>query len=303
MRYLVETELLQSFMTVAEEFNFRRAAERLHIDQSALTRRIQKLEGQLGCELFARSTREVRLTEAGHAFYRDNLPTLARLEAAVLHARRVAAGKTGHLRIGYMSFAAIAAMPHAVRAFRAAHPAISVAITYIRTQGQKIALARNEIDVGFMIGPFAHPDFLTHTISRERLVAVLPQGHALAAKPHLTLRDLARYEIILGDLAQWEFYRALIADLFGAQGLTLHATLEASTTLGILGLVAAGQGVSLYPEGLRTVAPRHVVLREIDDCDGHIETILAWRRDRSDPALTQFIACCAAAAPPAAEPR
>src|SRR5919199_3131025 len=104
MRHLIDTEALQSFMAVAEELNFRRAAERLHLDQSALSRRIQKLEAQVGFELFVRSTREVRLTEAGRSFYDDNLATLARLQEAMTRGRRIAEGKTGHLRIGYMAF-------------------------------------------------------------------------------------------------------------------------------------------------------------------------------------------------------
>ena len=135
MRYMVDTEALQSFVAVAEELNFRRAAERLHLDQSALSRRIQRLEAQIGYDLFVRSTREVRLTEAGRVFYEHNRRTLVQLHEAVERARRVAQGKAGHLRIGYMSFAAIETMPRAIRVFRAAHPDISVQITYVRTPG------------------------------------------------------------------------------------------------------------------------------------------------------------------------
>jgi DNA-binding transcriptional LysR family regulator len=292
MRYLVDSEAIQSFMAVAEELNFRRAAERLHVDQSALSRRIQRLEAQVGFELFARSTREVRLTEAGRVFYEDNRRTLALLQEAVENARRVAEGKAGHLRIGYMAFAAIGVMPRVVRAFRAEHPDISVQITYIRTQGQKLALARGEIDVGFMIGPFEHRDFATLKMSEERLLAVLPIEHWLVTRPRIYLRDLAECEVILGDKLQWDFYRDLVADIFSAQGLTLRTTLEASSTLGILGLVAAGLGVSLYPECLRRFQPRQVAMKEIDDCDRRIETVLAWRCHHSSSAIARFVECC-----------
>jgi LysR family transcriptional regulator, benzoate and cis,cis-muconate-responsive activator of ben and cat genes len=292
VRYLVDAELLQSFMAVAEELNFRRAAERLHIDQSALTRRIQKLEARIGFELFSRSTREVRLTEAGHSFHHDNLQTLAKLQEAVVRARRVAEGQVRHLRIGYMSFAAIEVMPRAVRAFRYAYPEVSFEITYIDTQGQKLALARNEIDVSFMIGPFAHHDFATLSVSADRLLAVLPKTHWLVTRPQLFLRDLAEGELILGDPVWWDFYRLVITDLFSAQGLTPRAKLQASSTLGILGLVAAGVGVSLYPEVVRLFQPRGVAIREIDDCDQRIETVLAWRKDHSNAAVARFVKCC-----------
>lgn len=292
MRYVVDTEAIQSLVAVAEELNFRRAAERLHVDQSALSRRIQRLEAQIGFELFVRSTREVRLTEAGRVFYEDNRRTLAQLREAVEKARRVAEGKAGHLRIGYMAFAAIEAMPRAVRAFRAAHPDVSVEITYVRTQGQKLALARDEIDAGFMIGPFEHREFATLRVSEERLIAVLPITHWLVTRPRLLMSDLAECEMILGDLAQWDFYRLLVADIFSAQGLALRTTLEASSTLAILGLVAAGLGVSVYPECLRRSQPRGVAMKDIEDCDRTIGTVLAWRRDRRDSALARFVECC-----------
>jgi DNA-binding transcriptional LysR family regulator len=143
-----------------------------------------------------------------------------------------------------------------------------------------------------MIGPFEHQDFATVTLSEERLLAVLPADHGLVARPCLHLHDLAECEVILGDKLQWDFYRALVADIFGAKGLTLRTTLEASSTLGILGLVAAGLGVSLYPECLRRFQLQDVATREIEDCEERIETILAWRRDRADSAIARFVDCC-----------
>ena len=155
-----------------------------------------------------------------------------------------------------------------------------------------MALARDEIDAGFMIGPFRHPDFMTLKISEERLLAVLPVDHPLAARPRLRLRDLAACEMILGDPEQWEFYRRLIADIFSARGLTLRTTLEASSTLGILGLVAAGLGVSIYPECLRRSQSSQVTMKGIEDCEERVETVVAWRRDRHDPVLARFVDCC-----------
>ena len=105
-----------------------------------------------------------------------------------------------------------------------------------------MALARDEIDAGFMIGPFRHSDFMTLKVSAERLFAVLPIDHGLVPGRRLLMRDLAACEMILGDLEEWDFYRLFITDIFNARGLTLRTTLEASSTLGILGLVAAGLG-------------------------------------------------------------
>lgn len=111
-------ELTQSFLVVAQELNFRRSAERLNIDQSALTRRIQKLEHVLGFALFERTTREVSLTPAGRSFFKANAKLLQNYAQAVYEARLVAEGKTGVLRLAYMAFAATELMPLAVSHYR-----------------------------------------------------------------------------------------------------------------------------------------------------------------------------------------
>src|SRR5437016_8079556 len=128
-------ELTHSFVIVAEELSFRRSAERLNLDQSALTRRIQKLEHILGFALFERTTREVSLTPAGRSFYEENARLLQSYSRSVKAAKLVAEGKTGVLRLAYMAFAATELMPHAVSRFRRLYPHVEVNLRYIRTQG------------------------------------------------------------------------------------------------------------------------------------------------------------------------
>lgn len=126
-------ELTHSFLVVAEELNFRRSADRLNVDQSALTRRIQKLEHILGFALFERTTREVALTPAGRSFYEQNAALLQTYSNSVKAARLIAEGKTGSLRVAYMAFAATELMPFAVSRYRHLYPHINVNLRYIRT--------------------------------------------------------------------------------------------------------------------------------------------------------------------------
>src|SRR5690606_15298286 len=134
-------DLVQSFLAVADALNFRRGAERLNIEQSALTRRIQRLEHLVGFPLFERTTREVRLTPAGRVFYQHNSGLAGGYLHALQSARLVAEGKAGALRISYMAFAATGLMPQAVARYRALFPHVDIRLNYIRTQGQKLALA------------------------------------------------------------------------------------------------------------------------------------------------------------------
>jgi DNA-binding transcriptional LysR family regulator len=289
MRWDGGIELTRSFVVVAEELSFRRAAERLNLDQSALTRRIQKLEQQLGFKLLERTTREVALTPAGRSLYEANLELLQGYGRAVETARLVAQGKTGELRLAYMSFAATLQMPLMVSRYRALHPHVALKLSYIRTQGQKLALASDEIDVGLMIGPFDHIDFETLTIADEPLCLIASHNHPLAQAPHIRPQDLAEHEFVLGDMTEWEAYRWRLTDIFSSEGLTLKIALEASNPMALLGLVAAGLGVSVYPRSLAGFVGESIAFRPIEDPRFHLETILAWKRAPLSETIQSFV--------------
>lgn len=280
---------IQSFLILAEELNFRRAAERLNLDQSALTRRIQKLEHAVAFKLLERTTREVSLTQAGQQFYADNAHLLRRYEETITAARRIAEGKSGLLRIGYMAFAATEVMPSAVARFRAAHPHIDVDLRYIRTQGQKLALAKDEIDVGYLIGPFDHSEYHSVQLTAEPLYVVTPRNHPLLHRTRITPADLADQDIILGDMREWDEYRWRLNDLFNSEGVSLRVTLEASNTLALLGLVAAGLGVTIYPESLIGFLGRNVEVRQIMHAGFRSRTALVWKRSNRGQQVRAFV--------------
>lgn len=281
---------IEAFNAVAVELSFRRAAERLSLDQSALSRRIRNLEQMLGYQLIRRTTREVSLTSAGEVFHERTRLIGGEIERAAHAARIAAEGKRGQLRIGYMSFAAIEWMPKIVAAFTKEYPDIDLELRYIRTQGQKIELARNSIDLGFMLGPFQHPQFESVKIDEDALVALLPVDHRLSTRPGVLLEDIARYPMVLGSMAEWEFFRMLVMDVFAQAGHQVNIKFEASNAMGILGLVGSGLGVSVYAQAIERFQPRTVMIRPIVDCRTRVETLLAWNRAYRNPALTNFVA-------------
>lgn len=282
-------DLIQSFLIVAEELNFRRGAERMHVDQSALTRRIQKLEHVLGFALFERTTREVSLTPAGRAFYKENVQLLRGYSSSVEAARRIAEGKTGLLRIAYMAFAATELMPRAVATFRRRHPDVEVRLRYIRTQGQKLALANDEIDIGYMIGPFEHSEFQSILLANDPLYVVTPRNHPLTRKRDVRPQDVAESDLILGDMIEWEAYRWRLDDMFSSEGLPLNIKLEASNTLALIGLVSAGLGVTIYPESLVGFLGSRVEVRPIMNPAFRIQTVLVWKRANRTRSIRSFI--------------
>lgn len=289
MKTLPGLEIVQTFLALAQDLNFRRTAERLNLDQSALSRRIQKLEQNLGFRLLDRTTREVSLTQAGQRFYRDNSELLRSYDDSIEAARRVAEGKSGLLRVAYMAFAATELMPQAMLRFRQAHPHIDVRLEYIRTQGQKIALANGDVDIGYMIGPFDHPDFTTLQLSSEPLYVVTPRNHPLLLRPKIVPSDLADQPIILGNMREWEEYRWRLNDMFSSEGIALNVALEASNTLALNGLVAAGLGVTIYPESLIGFLGRNVEVRQIMSPSFRSRTVLVWKRSNKSPQVQAFV--------------
>lgn len=289
MKTLPGLENVQTFLALAQDLNFRRTAERLHLDQSALSRRIQKLEQSLGFRLLDRTTREVSLTQAGQQFYQDNSELLRSYDEAIQTARRVAEGKSGLLKVAYMAFAATELMPSAILRFRQAHPYIDVRLEYIRTQGQKIALANDEVDVGYMIGPFDHPDFHSLQLSSEPLYVVTPRNHPLLLRSKVMPADLADQPVILGNMREWEEYRWRLNDMFSSEGIALNVALEASNTLALNGLVAAGLGVTIYPESLIGFLGRNVEVRQIMSPSFRSRTVLVWKRSNKSPQVQAFV--------------
>ncbi|MGH1575032.1 LysR family transcriptional regulator [Methylobacterium sp. P31] len=277
-------DLLHSFLVVADELNFRRSAERLNLDQSALTRRIQKLEQSVGFRLLERTTREVMLTAAGRRFYEANIPLLQSYAESIETARAISEGRTGTVRVAYMAFAATELMPCAVARFGRLHPQLELKLRYIRTQGQKLALATDEIDVGYMIGPFDHSDYHAIRLAQDPLYLVAPRNHNLVRRESIRPIDLKDADFILGDMSEWGEYRWRLADLFQSNGITLRIRLEASNTLAIIGLVAAGLGVTIYPASLIGQLGPNVEVRPIEHPDFYSETVLVWKRiNRSGP--------------------
>ena len=283
-------DLIQSFLIVAREQSFRKSAELLHIDRSALSRRIQRLEQQLGFPVLERTTREVSLTPAGRVMYESGDQMLNSYTAAIEGARAVAEGKTGSLRIGYMAFAATNSMPRAVATFQANHPEVDLRIQYIRTQGQKVALANDEIDVGFLIGPFVHSDFHARSLGSEPLMAVMSPRHPLAdTTDTIDPSQFAEHDLILGDMIEWEAYRWRLTELFSIEGIEPRIKLEASNTLALIGLVAAGLGVTICPRSMLEIFGESITARAINHPQFQIETALVWRRNNRMAALRNFV--------------
>lgn len=288
MADLPSLALLRSFIALGQELSFRRAAERLALDQSTFSRRIQKLEDAIGFALFERTTHDVALTAAGAVFLQSAVRIIGDFQKSVADAQLVAEGRSGKVRIGYMSFSAISLMPTIVAQFEARFPDVRLEMKYLATQRQKIALSNGEIDVGLLIGPYENSDCQSVVVSDEPLYLILPMHHPLTKQMEIQPEQITDLRLILGDSNEWGEYRDRLVDLFGARGLTLLPTLEASNTLGLIGLVAAGMGVTIYPKSLVRWLGGGIEARPIANLGWRVRTVLTWLRTNHSRAVSNF---------------
>jgi DNA-binding transcriptional LysR family regulator len=278
MKKLPDLDQITAFIAVADELSFKRAAERLALDASALSRRIKDLELRLGFSLLYRTTQTVELTDAGQRFYDGNQEIVAAIRETIASAARISKGRVGHLRVAYMTFASLHILPAAMALYGKAHPDISISVTYQPTQEQKVALTRGEMDIGLMLGPYQHSEFDIRSLTKDRLLVAMPGDHRLASKKRVPAAELRGEAMVLGTDRQWDIYRSRIEDALLANGVELQINCEASNMLGMLGLVKMGLGVTIVPETMRDYCPRGITMLPLAGCDKTIETIAVWRK-------------------------
>jgi len=293
----VELRQLRYFVAVAEELHFRRAAARLHISQPPLSQQIAALEAELGVILLARTRRRVALTAAGAAFLSEARVILAGIEAAAATARAVDSGQEGVLRVSFVGSALLSIVPGVVQRFRVARPRVQIALRERSTAEQLQAVASGDADVGLVRPPVAaDPDLLIELVLRERTIAALPAGHPLASLRRVPLRRLAAEPLVLFPREQAPGYHDLLTSRLAATGTVPRVVQDAPETITIIGLVAAGIGVSPVAASVANLALPGVVYRAMSSAPA-TELVAVRRAGDDSPLARAFIAAALDQAP------
>ncbi len=284
----IELRHISAFMAVAKTLNFRRAAETLYMTQPGLTRMIKRLEEDIGVGLFNRTTRSVELTEAGTIFLKEIRPAIEKIRRAISKAQSVEAGNIGYLKVAYMGFAINGPLPAILRDFHQQYPGIRADLVYMPTKEQKKMIIDSELDVGFLIGPFVSPGVDQLTVSRERLVVVMPENHPLVTKFKVPISDLTHEPFILGSPKDWSSYLPMIIDLCHKSDFNPNVRQYVDTSEGIFGMVAAGLGITIYTESALNIRNHGLVVKPLADKTAVIETVAAWLQSNDSPSLNRF---------------
>ena len=286
----MELRYLRYFIAVAEDLSFSHAAGRLHVDQSALSRRIQDLEGELRVPLFDRTHHHVKLTPAGAAFLQEATRLIGQTEIAIETARRAARGEVGRLDIGYIGALSDGLIPRLLRQFRARFPHVAESLQQMRAARQIAALLSGQIDLGFVGQPNAEYEkqLMFEVFRRDPMEVVLPRGHSLAGRKQIPLSGLAREKFILLTRMGNPFHHDWLVKLCHQAGFHPDIVEEVEYAQTAIELVAAGYGVALFPATAHHRAYDDVVFCPLKGVPLY-EHSVAWRCGEELPTVKAFL--------------
>jgi DNA-binding transcriptional LysR family regulator len=236
---------LEAFVAIAEEGHFGRAAEALHLTQTALTRRLQNLEDLLGVKLVERTTRSVELTVVGRDFLPRGRRLLADLAAALTEIRETGKAKRGDVAIACVPTAGVQFLPSVIQEYATRYPQNRIQILDHSSSGVAESVLRREAEFGVNIDVAHHPDLTASPLLQDRFVLACRDDHPLARKKSLAWTQLGPFPLIVAGEASGN--RPLLETALETEPLALRAHYEVQRSSTALGLVAAGVAAAVVP--------------------------------------------------------
>jgi len=277
----IELRHLRYVIAAAEHGSFRRAAEALNCEQSAISRRIRDLEDEVGGTLFIRSHSGVRLTEAGQLFLLKARSALDQINDAAIDVGAFGRGATGSVRIGIITSLAPGFLTDLLRAYAVANPGVRLDLVEGGQSAHTLEVQRLDLDVAFLTGEPARCDLDVAHLWNERLCVALPKDHELASKKHIYWRDLQDRHFVMQE-SDVDAYENLITDLCEAArrpSMECHAVGRDN----LLHLVAMGRGLTLTSESATILGVPGVTYRPLR---GHFLPFSGvWSPRNDNPAL------------------
>lgn len=282
---------LRTFLVVAELASFSRAAEQLHLAQPAVSQQIKRLERELGTPLLNRSTRRVHLTEAGAMLQPRAREILAEVQRAEAEVRLLGEGQAGQVAVGFVGTATYDLLPRIARLVRERLPGVE-----LQLYGEQLTpalldgLHSRRIDIAVTRDPVPEARLDIHPLRAEPFVVALPADHHLAGEAPVRLADLHDATFVTHPSGHGSVtYNAVIRACEQA-GFYPAEVVEVRETATLVTFVAAGIGVAVVPQPVRSLALSGVVYRELLDVTTTTELAVATRAVESSRAVAQVVA-------------
>ncbi|HXW71030.1 MAG TPA: LysR family transcriptional regulator [Methylocella sp.] len=278
---------LRYVVTAAEVGNFARAAEALRLNTSTISRRIGRLEEELGLTLFERGRSGVRLTPGGRAVIVHVRRVLAELEMVKCAGLENGTGQAGEIRLGVRMPPIGEPVRSLLSMWRELHPKISLTVSELPDRDIVTALEERRLDVALLPSFMLWPHAEALPLYGERLVAAIPSSHPLAGRDEVVWPDLADEIILVQGWAESQAARELYASFLGS-GMRFQA--HAVSKQSILALVGAGFGVTLAVSSQSEAKFPGVVYKTIAEPNAWLRIDLAWMPETDEPVIGRFVA-------------
>jgi DNA-binding transcriptional LysR family regulator len=289
----MELRHLRYFVAVADELNFTRAAEKLHLAQPSLTRQIHNLEDELGVRLLNRTKNQVSLTEEGKSFLVDARRLVALSLESMEAIQRFSRGESGQLNLGYLFKFNFELLPATLATFYQTCPEMAVNLFDMSPAEQLRSLEARKIDLGFvgLRPPGANKNTTAlewYCVAHHAVVVVLPAHHPLAKESKILLRDLKTLFFVAMSEQTHPGSRDWLSGLCQKAGFTPRILQDVDLESGIMTFVAEGLGVTLAREQIKKLPHPGVVFRPLAAA-AKADYWIAWHRENRSKALIQYI--------------
>lgn len=280
---------LDSFIAVAEELHFGRAAERLHITQPSLSRQIQKLEKTVGAELLSRGSRKVELTAAGTMVLGEARRLVTLADRVPVAAKQIAAGSSGLLRIGFTATSGFSILGPMLEEISRALPKVDIDLQELLSIEQLEGLRTGELDLG-IARPIYDPEvFDSRLLYREAMMLAVPAAHPLTRLTRdLVPSDIANEPLIMYSFAKSRYFYDIVARMLPT--INRHVIHTVSQTVTMVSLVAANRGLAFVPQSAMLLRLQGVDFLPFASHDQEpVELHAIWNRSNVNPSLVRVI--------------
>jgi len=296
----MELRHLRYFVAVAEELNFRKAAQRLHISRPALSKQIKDLENEISVKLLLRDAKSVKLTKAGEIFLSDSLGLLENVARAVNRAKEAEAGHRGELRIGSAGIISADFLPRTLRTFRTKYPDVEVTFSDMFPAEQLEALAAGKIDIAFAYGDGGNglEPLNSRCVVHSLYGLAVSRQHPLASRRSVRLWEITPRNFLSVGVGGRSGHGMAISRIFAEEGLPPISHRPINGFDSLITLLAADQGISLLPEVLDLRQQNIAIIpitAESASLDFNMRAV--WREGTASLHIQRFIGLLESVAP------
>jgi DNA-binding transcriptional LysR family regulator len=289
----MELRHLRYFVAVAEAENVSRAALKLHVSQPGISRQNRDLEDEIGFQLFERSAKSIKLTDAGKSFLTEARAVLQRADEAVKTARAIATGQQGELHVGYAGSPTVRILPPTLRAFQMESPQVRVRLHDLSTEEMLAGVRGEKLQLALMVCPT--PNLLrglryVELTQLDICLAVAPK-HSLARSRTVSIAEVAKQPLIGFSRADYPDYHELLDNIFVPAKLKPRVAEEHDSVASLIAAVEAGAGVAVVTESLACVTGARLKFLKIDPAPKRLSLGAVLLKTGSAPGAERFLEC------------